>query len=222
MRVDGHLTGMFAGALLLTGCSARPAIELPADPQERAATCYAARLALFAAQKGGDGLTIEQTNEAAQFLLLGASTNGIAEPTKARALAERGQSLEAGISARKNAAAYSEPCAKAYPETGPAAFKGLAADTPDTRMMCFALTNAMIQIYRASDVAPAGRGETYGRLNMLLDERISAEVQAAGDPNPAELAGRAVRGLALGAQAGPPTQVMDACAARYLKANAPS
>jgi hypothetical protein len=222
MTIDRHLTAMIAATLLLAGCSGKPAIELPADPQERAATCYAAKLALFAGQKGGDGLTVEQTNEAAHFLLLGASTNGIAEPTKAKALAARGQAIEAAITERKNAAAYAQPCAKAYPETNPVAFKGLGADTPDTRMMCFALSNALIQIYRASDVPPAGKGEIYGRLYNILDERISNEIHAAGDPNLAELAGRAVRGLALGAQAGPPTKVMDACAARYLKRDAPS
>ncbi len=217
MAINRHLTGVLATALLLTGCSGTSTIELPADPQARAATCYAAKLALFTTQTARTGLSVDQANQAAHFLLLGASTNGIAEPTKAKALAAQGQALQAGIVERKNAAAYTQPCAKAYPETSPIAFKGLGADTPDTRMMCYALANALVQIYQASDVSPAGKGEAYARLYTTLDDRISAEVQAAGDPNVAELAGRAVRGLALGAQAGPPTQVMDACVARYLK-----
>lgn len=202
---------------LLAACGSKPALTLPTDPDERAAACYAAKLTQFGASDKNTSLTVVQVNEAAHFLLLGASTNGIAQPTKAKALAERGQALLASIAERKNAADYAEPCAKAYPETLPAAFKALPADSADTRMMCFALANALVQIYQASGVRRDDKGSAYARLNETLDTRISEEIRAGGEPNLAELAGRAVRGLALGAQAGPPTMVMDACVTRYLK-----
>lgn len=217
MHFHGRLTAVGMLGLLVASCG-KPGIELPEDPQERAATCYAAKLAQFNADKGGAGaaLTIEQANEAAHFLFLGASTNGIAEPTKARTLAARGGAIEKEISTAKSAQGYMEPCAKAYPQTAASAFKGLPPDDRDTRMMCFSLANALVQIYQASDVPPVGKGLAYGHLLATLDERITQEVQAEGDPNVAELAGRAVRGLALAAEAGPPTRVMDACTARYL------
>jgi hypothetical protein len=217
MRFNGRLPAASLLGLLVASCGT-PGIALPKDPQERAATCYAAKLALFNAEKGGAGaaLTVEQANEAAHFLFLGASTNGIAEPTKARALAARGVALEKEISTAKSAQGYVEPCAKAYPQTAATAFKGLAPDDRDTRMMCFSLANALVQIYQASDVPPVGKGLSYGRLHAALDERITREVEAESNPNIAELAGRAVRGLALAAEAGPPSLVMDACVARYL------
>lgn len=222
MRIQKVGLSALMPALALAGC-AKPALELPKDPAERAATCYAAKIAQFSAEKGPNHLTVEQTNEAAHFLLLGASSNGVAEPTKAKTLAQRGQAIEPEITKAKNAAAYAEPCAKAYPQTGATAFKGLPADSADTRMMCYALVNAMIQIYRASDVPPGEKGPRYGALYAELDTRITNEVNAAaGEPNIAEIAGRAMRGLALGAEAGPPTQVLDACAARYLPKDAAS
>lgn len=217
MRNDRYPIGAIAIALLMAGCGSKPAITLPADPQARAATCYAARIALFGTQGGGTALTVEQANEAAHFLLLGASANGIAEPETAKTLAARGQALEAAISERKNASDYVEPCARAYPETLSSAFKGLPADGSETRMMCFTLANALGQIHRASDVPSGGKAETYARLDAALDTRISDEIRAAGAIDPGQLLTRATRGLAAAAHAGPPTQVLDACAARYLK-----
>lgn len=204
-------------ASLLSACSGKPAVTLPTDPDERAATCYAAKLAQFGERGTGKALTVAQIGEAAHFPLLGASANGITQPAKVKALVARGQALEAAIAEQKNMAAYDEACAKAYPETLPAAFKGLPTDSADTRMMCFSLTNALVQIYVASGIPPDDKGRMYAQLNVALDAQISTEVQTMNQTDLAELAGRAVRGLALGAQAGPPTMVMDACAARYLK-----
>lgn len=213
MAIPGYRTVALVASALLSAC-AKPAITLPADPDERAAACHAAGLIRSGTGDTGATLGVPQANEAAHFLLLGASIDGIAQPARARALAARGQALQAAIREAGTAADYAEPCARAYPETLPAAFKGLPADSADTRMMCFALADALVQIYRASDVRPDDRSRAYAGLDDALGARISAETGAAGEAEPAV---RVARGLALGARAGPPTMVMDACVARYLK-----
>jgi len=202
--------------LFLFGYAAE-AIELPADLPERAATCYGARVASFPNPAKDSRLTGEQINEAAHFLFLGASANGITEPTKLDKIAARGQMLQKRISADRNAADYAGACEAAFPETKADAFKGLPADSSDTRMMCYTLSTALLQVYEASKVVPDERSSTYVRLNDQLDARLLSEIRAAGNPNVAELAGRAVRGLAQAIQLGPLTRVMKACTDRYLE-----
>ncbi|MBB5686508.1 hypothetical protein [Sphingobium boeckii] len=209
------ISGIVITGLGLSGCNGTPEIALPADRQEQAATCYAAKMAVFNAAEGPDKMTLDQINQAAHFLILGASLNGIAEPTTLQKLSARGKVLEAEVSKAKNGAAYAKPCQAAFPATQAGAFTTLPTDNANTRMLCYTLSTALLQIYQASDPLPDPRAETYVKLNSDLDARILSELQAGGEVNPAELAGRAVRGLAQAVELGSPTQVMKACADRY-------
>lgn len=194
-------------AALLVSCG-RPVPELPADHIEAAATCYAARVALM---KNGT-MTAEEANEAAQFLLLGAINDGLASPTVLKQAAARGNELRDKGEHKDNAADYTEPCAKRFPATAADSFKGLPADSRDTRMMCLTLSTSVLQIYQSSRVTPPAPSVA---MNEKLDTSLMAEINAAGPVNPAEIAGQAMRSMAKAAELGPVTQVMKACADRY-------
>lgn len=220
-RKGKHKGNVLAIAALMglspSGCSSEPEVTLPADKEESAALCYAATLALAGEAKGHDQVTVEQGSQAAHFAFLGGSQNGVGEPTKVDSISARGQKLQSKIAKEKNAAGYLDACAKTFPETRKDAFKGLPADSPDTRMMCYTLSTALLQIFSQSDMAPDPRAEDYVNLNTRLDQSLMAELQAQGDINPGELAGRAMRGLAQAVRLGPPVDVMKACGYRYLK-----
>jgi hypothetical protein len=195
-----------------TTASEQPSISLPADPGERAATCYAARVATF----GGEGATVpvEQANEAAQYLLLGASGSGITEPTKVSMLQKVADAAMPGIRQTGMAPATLAACHKAYPPTVKR-FAGLPADSRDTRMQCFALSMGLGQIYDRSPQITGARLARYRTLYSALDERMSAELNPGGQGNIAEIAGLATRSMATALELGPVTDVLDACAARY-------
>lgn len=205
-----------AASLILSGCGAAE-ITLPADMEESAALCYGATLALAQEQDGTGPLTVDQAGHAAHFILLGASLNGVGEPTKVEQIGARGKTLQSKFVAEKNAAPYAAACAKAFPETQAGTFKALPPDNRDTRMMCYTLSTVLLQIFAGSEVAPDARAETYIKLNSQLDQSVLEELQAGSDINPAELAGRAMRGMAQAVRLGPPIDVMKACGDRYLK-----
>ncbi|MFD1610738.1 hypothetical protein ACFSCW_02860 [Sphingomonas tabacisoli] len=212
-------------ALLAAGCS-KPAathteapaqpkvatVSLPADPGERAATCYAARVAQF----GGTANTVpvEEANEAAHFLFLGASGSGITEPSKVEMLQKVAQAAKASIQPGKQAQDYLNACRQAYPAVAKR-FSGLPADGRDARMQCYTLATAMTQIYDHSPQLAGDRLARTRRLARVLDDRITAELNPGGRGNPAELAGLATRSLAVAISLGPITDVLDACAERY-------
>lgn len=186
-------------------------VSLPADPGERAATCYAARALTFG---DGDGLAVEQANEAAHFLLIGASTSGVTEPTKVAMLQQVAKAAEPAVRASGQAENYLAACHAAYPATA-RKFAGLGADSRDTRLQCFALMLAMGQIYAQSPQIKGDRLARYHALNERLDTDMTAELAPAGQVNPAEVASLTARGLATAIELGPITETLDACAARY-------
>jgi hypothetical protein len=217
-RERGAMLGLWVSASLLLGGCGAPDVTLPADKEEAAALCYGATLALAGEQGAKGPVTVDQASQAAHFAFLGGSQSGVGEPTKVDRIAARGQQLQRTIRAEKNAAGYSAPCAKAFPETQAGMFKALPADDPDTRMMCYTLSTALLQIFANSDIAPDPRATVYVRLNTTLEQSLQAEVDAAGkDVNIAEIAGRAMRGLAQAVRLGPPVEVMKACGDRYVK-----
>jgi len=214
-RIRGVIGLGAALGLFLSGCSRSPAVELPADPAERAALCYSATLAQFAKDSGTTALTPDQLNRGTHFLLLEVSRSGIAEPDRVAALAAQGATLAGKLESEGSAARYAEPCAEAFPETRAEAFKALPADSLDTRISCFMLSSALLQMYAASDMVPDERAGLYTMFNTRMNQRLTQEMQARAEPSEAEFNELTMRGLAQAVRLGPPTRVMDACIARY-------
>lgn len=195
--------------LVLAACK-NAEIALPENPMDRAATCYAAAITEISATKGD--LTAEQANRSAQFVYLGAVSDGIAEPSKLPLVMQKAEALRAEIKKAGNAAAYKSACAKAYPSTVTGSFKGLPVDDRSTRMICFTLSTAAMQVYESSRVTPP---VTTANMNTKLDVQLRDEINAEGNVNPAELAGLAMRSMAKAVELGSMNEVLAACVGRY-------
>lgn len=218
-------------SLLLSGCNkaadvkdgqaidrpVKPAPQLaalPSDPNERAATCYAAHIAAIPTE--AKGIPADRANEAAQILLLAGSTSGVIEPSKVNQLKQVAQVAISAVRKTGQAPALVQACRAAYPATA-SIFAGLGADDRDQRLQCFTLANAMTDIY---DQSPQVQGPSIVKartLSSTLDERLTEELLVGGRGSPAELAGLATRALAVILDKGPITQALDACAARYAR-----
>lgn len=192
-------------------------VALPDDSQARAETCYAARVVRFSNEGDGPGLSVDQASEAAHFLLLGATTDGVTEPATSDQLQLRGKERMAPIRESGKADAYAHACAKAYPSTVKGRFTALAPDSPAIRTQCYSLAFTMIQVLGNSPQVGGPEIARYNKLAEVLDARIYAEAQAAGGFDPQKLLGEVKRALGTTVHLGPITEVLNACADRYVK-----
>lgn len=222
------LAGTILMGVTLGGCggaedaAAKPAkadsaaeIALPADPQARAATCYAARVARFSSEGDAPGLSVGQATEAAHFLLLGATINGATEPAIGDQLQLQGKPQVAAIRDGGTADRYAAACARAYPATVKGRFAALPADSPATRTQCYSLAFAVAQVLGNSPQVQGDRVARYVKLAETLDARLYADAQAAGGVDAQKMLGEVKRALGTTLEMGPIADVLDACAARY-------
>ncbi|PQM27712.1 hypothetical protein CVO77_03870 [Sphingopyxis lindanitolerans] len=203
-------------SLTLGGCGGAPAdATLPADRSESAALCYGATMALAKERIGSGSVPVDDAGQALHFALLGGSPDGLGDPAKFEQIASRGATLQHKFVADKNAASYTAPCAKAFPETQAGAFKALPPDVRDTRIMCYTLSTVLLQIFAQSEIAPDPRAATYVKLNGALERLVNSEVYPAEDDE--HVGEIAMRALAKAVRLGPPIAVLNACSDRYLK-----
>ena len=202
--------------LILSGCGGgKPAdATLPADRTESASLCYGATLALAQARVGKGSVPLDDASHALHFALLAGTDGDLDDPAK---VVGRIESIgtQDGFAADKKAASYTAPCAKAFPETQAGAFKGLPPDTRDTRTQCYVLSTVLLQIFAQSEIAPDPRAATWVKLNGQLERLSNNEVYPAEEDE--HIGEIAMRALAKAVRLGPPADVMNACAGRYLK-----
>src|SRR3546814_14492859 len=105
----------------------------PADRQESAALCYGATLALAQEKVGKASVPVDPAAQALHFVLLAGSSDGMGDPARIDQIGARGKQLQHKVVTDKNAASYTAPCAKAFPETPAGAFKALPADKSEER-----------------------------------------------------------------------------------------
>jgi hypothetical protein len=204
--------------LTLSGCTESDA-RLPAERTESASLCYSATMALTQAKVGKGSVPLDAASHALHFALLAGTDGDLDDPAKVVAkiehIGKHGKELQDKFVADKNAASYTGPCTKAFPETQANAFKGLLSDTRNTRIQCYVLSTVLLQIFSQSEIAPDPRAAAWVKLNGQLEQLSNNEVY------PAEVDSRigeiAMRALAKAVRLGPPAEVMGACASRYLK-----
>src|SRR3546814_13772663 len=109
-------------------------------------------MALAQEKVGKGSVPIDDAGHALHFALLGGSPGGLGDPAKFEQIAARGATLQHKFVTDKNAASYTGPCAKAFPETQASAFKALPPDVRDTRVMCYQLSTVR------SDERRVGKG----------------------------------------------------------------
>lgn len=198
--------------LLIAGACGRSAIELPADPIERAATCgvVTAAEARVATTDIKAPLSLEAQGNILRYALLTGSEGESFAADRAAAVVQRMPELADKVtdgSWKK----LIEPCAQAYPAAkGPPA---LPEDPLVAGMGCDALRQ-----FVGKALASDGRYEEtltqYSNLESALDKRLAPMLARRGvsaDETDAE------RSTALStlAKLGNPTAVMDACVQRY-------
>lgn len=206
-------------SLILSGCGGAPEVTLPADRAESAALCYGTTMALTQEKVGKGSVPLDAASHALHFALLAGTDGDLDDPAKVVGKIERIGTQDKGLRDKlvvdKNAASYTAPCAKAFPETQAGTFKGLPPDTRDTRTQCYVLSTVLLQIFAQSEIAPDPRAAIWVKLNGQLEQLSNSEVYPAEDD--AHIGEIAMRALAKAVRWGPPANVMDACASRYLK-----
>jgi len=207
-------------SLILSGCGgAAPEVTLPADRAESAGLCYGATMALTQEKVGKGSVPLDAASHALHFALLAGTDGDLDDPAKVVGKIERigthDKGLQDKLVADKNAASYTAPCAKAFPETQVNAFKSLPPDTRDTRTQCYVLSTVLLQIFAQSEIAPDPRAATWVKLNGHLEQLSNSEVYPAEDDD--HIGEIAMRALAKAVRLGPPVNVMKACGDRYLK-----
>ncbi|MCW0197637.1 hypothetical protein [Sphingopyxis sp.] len=171
-------------------------------------------------EKVGKGsVPLDAASHALHFALLAGTDGDLGDPAKVVAKIEsigtQDKGLQDKLVADKNAASYTAPCAKAFPETQAGTFKGLPTDTRDTRTQCYVLSTVLLQIFAQSEIAPDPRAATWVKLNGQLEQQLNNEVYPAEDDD--HVGEIAMRALAKAVRLGPPVDVMTACGERYLK-----
>jgi len=208
-------------SLILSGCGGGKSadITLPADAVESASLCYGATMAVTQEKVGKGSVPLDAASHALHFALLAGTDGDLGDPTKVVGKIERIGTQDKGLQdkfvADKNAASYTAPCAKAFPETQAGAFKSLPPDTRDTRTQCYVLSTVLLQIFAQSEIAPDPRAATWVKLNGQLEQLSNNEVYPAEEDE--HIGEIAMRALAKAVRLGPPIDVMAACGDRYLK-----
>lgn len=216
----GRTFGMAACmSLILSGCGGAPEVTLPTDRTESAGLCYGATMALTQEKVGKGSVPLDAASHALHFALLAGADGDLGDPAKVVAKIEsigtQDKGLQDKLVADKNAASYTAPCAKTFPETQAGTFKGLPTDTRDTRTQCYVLSTVLLQIFAQSEIAPDPRAATWVKLNGQLEQQLNNEVYPAEDDD--HVGEIAMRALAKAVRLGPPVDVMTACGERYLK-----
>src|SRR3546814_17940451 len=114
-------------------------------------------MALTQEKVGKGSVPLDAASHALHFALLAGTDGDLDDPAKVVGKIERigthDKGLQDKLVADKNAASYTAPCAKAFPETQVNAFKSLPPDTRDPRTQCYVLATVLLQIFRQNESA---------------------------------------------------------------------
>src|SRR3546814_14574760 len=105
-------------------------------------------MALTQERVGKGSVPLDDASHALHFALLAGTDGGLDDPAKVVGKIERIGTQDKGLQdklvADKNAASYTAPCAKAFPETQAGPFKNLPPDTRDTPTMSSTLSTVLL------------------------------------------------------------------------------
>src|SRR3546814_11445414 len=124
-------------------------------------------MALTQERVGKGSVPLDDASHALHFALLAGTDGGLDDPAKVVGKIERIGTQDKGLQdklvADKNAASYTAPCAKAFPETQAGAFKNLPPDTRDNRTMCYPHSHVFLQIFAQRVIAPRPEQRRVGK-----------------------------------------------------------
>lgn len=200
--------------LALAGCGPR-AVELPADPIQRAATCGVVAAA-NARRASGDveaTLTIEQQGSILHHALLAGAEGERFDQSRAAAVVDAMPGLGDTVTGAKWEPLIGQ-CAAAFPATAAKGEIALPADALRAQAGCEELGGFVVNALRASEADFPDRIRAYDAMRRSLDGRVAATVRARGlsQSAAADARGQAMAELI---RLGPPIAVLDQCVERF-------
>ncbi len=203
-----------ACALTLSGCGAK-ALELPADPVDRAATCavVAAAAARTAVPDIKAPLPLAAQGKIFHHALLAASQDGAFEADTANRVNKRMRELEAGITGGKWQDLV-PACDAAFPATTKTDVS-LPSGRFEAQIACEELAEFTSVALEGSEVHFGNELAGYRRMRTELNDALAPGLRArAGSSSEAQSRERK-RALAAAAALGSPIPVLDKCRERF-------
>lgn len=204
-----------ATALVLAGCGER-ALELPADPVEKAATCGVVT-AVDAREKTKTiqgSLPLEAQGRIVHYAMLAGADGDRFEPSKAAAVVKRMPDLEKPVTGAKWKDAVGA-CDQAYPATVASGPIDLPKDALAAELGCAGIADFIGRGIQTTDEAALKQITVYNDMRAKLDDSIGAKLRARGQSGAEAQQEARYKAMATMIKLGPPIRVLDACANSY-------
>ena len=202
-----------AGVLLLTSCGPK-SLELPSQPIDQAATCgvVAAAEARAGTADIKAPLSFASMQRILQYPLLAGSTGDSFVPESASAVQSKMTELQGRIIAGKWQDLV-QACKAAFPATAITKLE-LPADRFQAQLGCYELAD-----FIRSALEKGGEYDNelsaYHELSMKLDPVLGAGLRSRGGTDFKSQQEQRHKALAMIVKAGPPTEVMRQCVAKF-------
>jgi hypothetical protein len=200
-------------ALALGGCGPK-ALELPADPVDRAATCGVITAAGERTRAGVKGeLPAEAQARIFHYPLLVASEGGSYDAARAGAVFKRMPELFEQVTKRKWQD-EAPACATAFPASAITTPK-LPDGNLDAVLQCYEITNFLRKALADQGNAYAEAASKYGAFTTKLDPKVAIALARGGVKGNEAIQVRKKKAIAEAAQAGQPAAFIAACEKRF-------
>ncbi len=204
-----------ACALTLSACGGPKALELPADPVDRAATCgvVAAAAARTAVTDVQAPLPLAAQGKIFHYALLTASEGGAFEAETANRVNKRMRELESGITGGKWRDLV-PACDSVFPATARTDIV-LPAGRFEAQIACEELAEFTGVALEGSERHFGNELAAYRRMRTELNDALAPGLRARAGPGAEAQSRERDRGLAAAAALGSPIAVLDKCRERF-------
>jgi hypothetical protein len=201
--------------LPLASCGGPKALELPADPIDRAATCgvVAAAAARSAVTDVKAPLPLAAQGKIFHYALLAASGGGEFEAETANRVNKRMRELEAGITGGKWQD-LAPACDSAFPLAAKAEVT-LPAGRLDAQLACEELAELTTVALEGAEKDFGNELAAYRRMRTELNDALASGLRARAGASTEAQSRERKRALAAAAALGSPIPVLDKCRERF-------
>lgn len=201
-------------AALVAGCGPK-ALDLPADPVDRAATCgvVAAATARTSVADVQAPLPLAAQGKIFHYALIAASEGGEFQAETANRVNRRMRELQETITGGKWQALV-PACDAAFPAAGKTEVT-LPSGRLDAQLACEELADFTDVALEAADAHFANELAAYRRMRSALNDELAPGLRARAGAGLEAQGRERKRALAAAAQLGSPIAVLDACMERF-------
>lgn len=205
---------LLALPLFLSGCG-KEALQLPADPVDRAATCgvVAAATARTAVTSVQAPLPLAAQGKIYHYALLAASAGERFDPETANRVNKRMGELQESITGGKWKA-LAAPCDAAFPAAGKTEVT-LPEGRLDAQLACEELGEFISVALEGEEIHYGNELAAYRRMRSDLNDALGPGLRARAGADLEAQTRERQRALAAAAKLGSPIAVLDTCAKRF-------